>query len=465
MLAAAIAGDLSALLLKDVPGVKLHRATLSHGINRHSHVEVRLPFYASSIDHINESLASASAVDTDGQRVVLYQLDASDEVARISNRGGNDSQLVVGASVPAVAGNATRVYGTPSFKYAYSFRQAARKMRREQLQYQVKPYVDRYVGNAFAAAPFDTFLSEMDRAVHTSPTDEFGYALLSINLAVPGSVVAAWLEAPGKERTPAYMDMSVALQAALKSLLPFYYFADVRNYETFEPAAVLVGYSAIPASTSVRLDGGQLHLDTSQQVYWDWMDASLRRAMLYSSTTEAKLRAMLPAVYQRLQSAGVKGAAAMFAPGDATVRRIRDAVAHRDDLLRSLLYTEAEIVDGALQAGLSMARFRAKQGADVKQATRSLAAFGATISDTFNKRVSSVYGGDAVRPLGTLLFATAAQALSGNYAEPSAVFRFVLLRPDAQFTPQDFLQGNEPAWDPDHPATSPVVAQQSIANL
>lgn len=451
----AIGGDFSTLLLQKIPGVRLNRAALSHSIERHSHLELKMPFYFSTIDHINQSLAEPNAMDVDGQRVVIYQLDSTDERSKITNRGGNDSHLVMGAKIPAIAGNETRVFGEPAFTYSYSYRHASRDMRRDQLQYQLKPYVDQYVGKAFTNGPFDLWLSEMDRALHMAPTDHFGYALLSIDLSLPAAIAAAWLNASAEEKTPSYMDMSIALQGALKSLVPLYYFTDVSKYNDIESAYVLLGYQAMPATTSVRLDGNQLSINTCQSVYWDWMDPSLREALLRCSLTEAKLRAILPAIFQRLQNAN-PGKSSFYAPGDATVKKIRDAVSHNDGMFKSLLFTEAEIIHGALKAGQNLAKFREKKGADIKAATRALAAFGGTITDTFNAKVSSIYGGDALRPLGTQLFVAAAQALSGDVQRATALFRFLALKPDAKFQPADFLQGQFPQDD--------ILIQESIVN-
>jgi hypothetical protein len=455
VLKTAIGGDFSMLLLQRIPGVRLNRAALSHSIERHTHLELKMPFYFSTIDHINKSLAEPNAMDVNGQRVVIYQLDSSDERSKITNRGGNDSHLVMGAKIPAVAGNETRVFGEPAFTYSYSYRQASRDMRRDQLQYQLKPYVDQYVGKAFASGAFDLWLSEMDRALHLTPTDRFGYALLSIDVSLPSAIAAAWLNASAEEKTPSYMDMSIALQGGLKSLVPLYYFTDASKYNDIDTAYVLLGYQAMPATTSVRLDGNQLFLNTCQSVYWDWMDPNLRQAVLRCSLTEAKLRAILPAIFQRLQNAN-PAKSAFYAPGDGTVKKIRDAVSQNDGMLKNLLFTEAEIVHGALKAGQNLAKFREKKGADVKAATRALAAFGSTITETFNARVSSIYGGDAVRPLGTQLFVAAAQALSGDVQQASALFRFLALKPDANFQPGDFLQGQMPQ--------DGILIQQSIVN-
>lgn len=447
----AVHGDITGLLMKDTPGVTLHSGSLSHGIERHSHIELRLPFYASTVDHINSSLAAASSVEAEGQRMLVYQLDSRDEVTRITNRGGNDSHLVLGAKITPEQGNATRVFGTPIFNYSYSYRQASRNVGREQLQYQMKPYVDEYLREQFSAMPFDSWLTEMDRAVSHAPANNFAYALASLDVRVRSSVVEAWLRAPGKDRAPEYLEMSVALQAALRTVIPFYYFADAQNYSTLGSAYPLIAYSAMPVSTSASLDGNQLRLNTGRSVYWDWMDQDLRRAML--SAGRSKLRAMLPAVFQRLQSARIREAE-FYEPGDGTAERIISAVVRDDHLLKSLLFTEAEIIDGAIQAGLKLEKFVSGSGADVQQATRALAAFGSTITETFNKKITSVYGGDALRPLGTMLFVTAANALVDVQSPPDAMFRFLVMDPQSQFNPTDFLAGKEPQKD--------VLIQQTV---
>jgi hypothetical protein len=55
-----------------------------------------------------------------------------------------------------------------------------------------------------------------------------------------------------------------------------------------------------------------------------------------------------------------------------------------------------------------------------------------------------------------MLFVAAAQALSGDVQQSSALFRFLALKPDANFQPGDFLQGQMPQ--------DGILIQQSIVN-
>jgi hypothetical protein len=458
-LACALSGNFDRLLLQPVQGIKLNRGVLSHGVSRHSTLQLKLPFYFSTLDHINKSLAKADCVDADSGRLMVYQVDAEDEVSAISNRGGNNSHMTLTAAIPASRGNNVRVFDSQG-GCTYSYRQALKDMNRAQLQYQLKPYIDAYLPSAFASAEgsFDAWLSELEHATNP-PIHRLGYTLVSLDLSVPGSALAAWWNAPEKRNAPEYMQMSLELQMQLKKLLPFYYFADVSNYEDLDPAFTLLAYSCIPISTSVRAQGNSLKLNTNQTVYWDWMQPGLRRKMLADFHTQAKLRAVLPAIYQRLQASGLGKTARFYEPGELTVQRILKGAQSKDELLKSLLLVEAEVVCGALDAGLAIAEFRRKQDQDIKIAVRALGKWGAKVVGTFNQRVRSVYGGDAVRPLGTMIMATAANSLAGNLQKPSALLRVIILRPDSTFPPADFLRGTSP--DPDEA----ILIQQSIVEV
>jgi hypothetical protein len=207
------------------------------------------------------------------------------------------------------------------------------------------------------------------------------------------------------------------------------------------------------------VQGNNLKLNTNQTVYWDWMQPGLRRKMLADFHTQAKVRAVLPAIYQRIQASGMRKTARFYEPGEATVQRILERAYSKDELLKSLLYVEAEVVFGALEAGLAIAEFRKKQDQDIRIAVRALGKWGAKVVETFNQRARSIYGGDAVRPLGAMLLATAANSLTGNPVKPSALLRLIVLKQDSAFPPADFLRGVSP--DPD----KAILLQQSIVEI
>jgi hypothetical protein len=453
-----LGGNFADLFFQSTPGVTVNTAAISHEIQRHSHVDLKLPFYSVSVDHLNDSIARISA----GNGVVgangalnVYDLQASDTVSDFSTNVATQSALCITGCIPPDRGNAARVFDGPGgsngqsgLTLSYSWRQARAQMNLAQLQYQIRQYVDDYVGSAFTTTSFDAWTTGLNNAIPHTQTNDLGTALVSLQLSFPAQVMSGWLKAQPSERWMPYMSMSVSVQQlGMKRIVPFYYFADPTKYKDINSAYVLLAYAAMPASTSAILDSdGTLHLSTNKEVYWDWMDPDLRSAILNCSLTQAKLRAMLPAIYTRLQASD-PGTAKFYAPGDSTVRSILAAAATSfgQTLLLGLLQTEAEIVHGCLAAGQDMAQFMATQNTDIKAATRSLAAFGSKLADTFNNKVSSVFGGDGLRPLGVSVYLIAAREFYQSPVQASALFELIVLKPGSRFSLPDFINGIRPA--------------------
>lgn len=451
LFAATMSGDFTGILNTAEPGVTFHRALLSHGLLRHYHVEVRFPFYYSSFDEICRSLATVEPVGSENGRVLVYQLDASDDICSISNRNGSFSHLALAASLPSALN--ARKHGSPSFSYDYIYRSFSADMRRSQLQWQLGPYVDAYLADAFAGTQvsYETWLSDLDRAVDRQATDHYGHTLVALQLSLKSAAVAQWLNAPADSRSQTYMKMSLDLQrSGLKMLLPFYYFADVAKYKDLGAASPLIVFSCIPVSVSV--DSSTLQ-SNFRDVYWDYADPELRRKMILREGTREVLRNMLHAISRRLSVAGMRRDSDFYAPTDGVINSMLSSVCD-DPRLLGLLQAESQMVSGARAAGLAMAKFR--NARDPQAAIRAFAAWGADVTRTFNG-VCSVYGGNALRPLGTMMFATASASLGGPAFAPAALLRVAVLNPGITFDDSQFLQGT---W----PDQEELAIQQAIAS-
>ena len=131
-----------------------------------------------------------------------------------------------------------------------------------------------------------------------------------------------------------------------------------------------------------------------------------------------------------------------------------------DTLLHSLLFVEAEIIAQAHKAGLAIAKFREEGWKDPQQAVKALADFGSAVTDAFNKKVSGVYGGGALRPLGTMPFVEAAGAFSRDAAsaKPAALFELTVVRQTAGFDLAKFV---DPA-EPQAPPREDIVIQERL---
>lgn len=448
-------GNFGDLFLKSAPGVTVNSATLSHEPRRHTHIDLKLPFYSATIDHINDSIALISAgngISGNNGALSMYDLKATDVVSEFTSHMASQSALAIAGQIPPDRGNQTRNYtgaDEPDITYSYSFRQAAARMNTAQLEHQLRPYVDEYLGDAFSDMGWKTWLSELDNAMVNSPTNSLGTTLVSLDLSFPSTIMAGWLKAQKSETWFPYMQMSQNVQQlGMKKIIPFYYFSDPGKYKDLASAYTLLAYAAMPPSTSADLDSdGSLHIMTNKKVYWDWMDTDLRHAMLNNELTEAKLRAMLQPIYVRLQDSGLNDTAKFYKPGDDTVRSILASAnsSSGQQILLGLLQTEAEIVQGCLSAGQSMADFVSASNTDIKAATRALSNFGATLANTFNNKITSVYGGQALRPLGSAVYLIAAQQFLGTSVQPAALFELIVLKEGVAFDLPSFLTGQRPA--------------------
>lgn len=466
----ALGGDYDALMVERMAGVTLNAATLTHQIERSSHVEVNLPWSKSAVDHINSSLAKVDAIDEEDGRLLVYELDAKDIVAEKNKR---NSRLAVGGFLRARASQ-VRVHSTGELTYSYSLRQVKRRMKRADLQYQLQPYVRSYFGGVFkpldggGGGTFDNWVGELDNhidALEFNGADNFGDTLLNLEVSLPAAAVSAWLGAPPKSdggpKVPQYLNMSRRLQRKMRELIPLAYFEDVDHYGDLAAAAPLLVYSALPPSTSARLDSGTFTINTNKDYYWDWPDENMRDQMILHPDTTAALSVTLARVHSLLLEAGMSGTASFYEPSRARLIQQEVAGKDKDDSsnIARLLFVEAEVIRAAREAGYALAKFTAAASSKPSEAVKELAKFGSTITSAFNDKVRSIYGGGAVRPLGTALFVEAAAALSPQLAaRPTALLELIVLKKDATFQLADYLDGAAPD-------EGQVVVQERIVNV
>ena len=121
----ALGGQYDRLLVEQMPGVTLNMATLSHQIERTTHVEINLPWSSSAVDHINSSLARVDAVDEDEGRVLVYELAGNDLV---TERNKRQSRLAIGGFLRA--DEAASESTTPSSPTATRYGRCSADMKR-----------------------------------------------------------------------------------------------------------------------------------------------------------------------------------------------------------------------------------------------------------------------------------------------------------------------------------------------
>jgi len=449
LLQGALRGDFNRLFLEVHPGITLNKATLTHQIRRERHIDLTLPSSFAEMGSINQALASVTALD-DGGRVLLYEASGTDDAQYATAKIRRDSRLSLVAQLPVRVGG-LRQHESGSLTYSYSFHQATKNLRKDQLETQVGAYVAKYLAAQFPAdgdgttsGAFSHWVDDLDReaeSLEANGAGNLGNTLIGLELGVPPAVGAAWLKAPAAG-DPRYLDMSLRLQRALKGLIPFYYFRDLSNYGN-PASAALLAWAALPAANWFKIKGDALVPDGSGRLHWNYLDGELLTAMVNSVATRQSLEREI----LRIQSVLGK------VPGLSKVAQIYADAAHASADIRgralgtglqpfliSLLNVESRLVNGAAAAGAKMAVFQSQAATKPEQAIAALADFAAALSSVFNELAWSIYGKDALRPLGTLLFTEAATALDPTLAasRTSALLRIAILKQSAQFPPAQF---------------------------
>jgi hypothetical protein len=354
-------------------------------------------------------------------------------------------------------------------------------MKRADLQYQLKSYMDSDAGSIVpllsgvfgrqsdgaVAASFDAWLGDLDTAVEQvlrNGPDTFGDTLLSLEVGVSENVTAAWLNASADDTSPRYLDMSRRLQAKLKQLTPFIYFQNPDKYDekSAADASSLLVYSAIPPSTQISLSNGKLVINQPTGIFWDHLDPQKVDAMVNNTLTDHNLAAILQRVFDRLSATpGFEKLAKDYRPGRVDEIK-KKAEKDSSDGLHKLLRVESMTVREARAAGVNMAGFKKAGLTEPSKAVKFLADFGEKFTDAFHVELSGLHNGFKSRPLGTLLLIEAALALDPNLSagdvKMNSILELIVLSETAKFNLGDYLEGSNPPKEE-------VVIQQRIVSL
>src|SRR5262249_18867597 len=187
------ASHLDDLLVTVVPGVTLNQASLSHEIKRTSQVEVHMPFFDSTVQHVNDSLATLT-VEHDSGRVLAYSIGASDTVTS-ANRF--QSQLSVMGKLSVVNGQ-LQTDALEGSSVAYQSLQIKSGMTLSELKFRTLPFIQSMLSSLFPdAGAIDRFYLALDQTVSNATgnrNNDFGDMALDFQIALPSSVLAGWFQ-------------------------------------------------------------------------------------------------------------------------------------------------------------------------------------------------------------------------------------------------------------------------------
>jgi len=438
--------DLDDLLTRQIKGVVLNQAKLTHEIKRKGTVDIHMPFFDFSSTSLNDSIATLTAEDQGG-RLLLYQVDAKDRVT-IKNRSA--SQLSLLASLKTTAGQTVPSISDGSI--AYEMRQIMADMRPVDLEARTENFIHDYLGDLFGGgdASLKSFYADLDNALTIATNNQsnhLGDIAISMQLELTSDVLLGWFQARTADQLKHdEMQMSRSLQAAFKKMLPSLYFLDLNQYNFNESIAALLVWASLPISTSINIDSSDhtiKQFNTDKDPFWNWPDIDLRRAVASDHHTVASLAGRLAIIHGQLVSAGNHNSS-FFAPSMAG--KFIDLALNftGDKFLSSLLFTEAELISGAAESLGNIANFLDSAGNLPTRAIKTLSEYAAVLTETFNKRVSSIYSGISGPIIGPMLLVESSRALGSAANPPAAMLKLYALRPGHQFDLASFLDGKLP---------------------
>ncbi len=189
----AIDGRLDGLLTREIDGVSIGNAALSHGIDRKSDVALHLPFNSFAATDINSAVASLSVEEHAG-RVLVYDVKGKDRITKA--RYLSDLSLL--ANIRVEGGRARIVH---SGTLAYESLQTHRATRLTELESRTGPFIRTYFPGVFGAgdAALRTFYADIDAAIGGA-SNRLGDVALSMQVAYPASILAEWLHTRKRRR-------------------------------------------------------------------------------------------------------------------------------------------------------------------------------------------------------------------------------------------------------------------------
>ena len=470
-LKALLGGRFDAVLLSESPAVAVNEGTLAFGLSRQASVDLSLPGFKKELSNTTTAWGKVTACEDNG-RVMLYEAQGDNEVDVATAHARRTSRLSVATNLPAAARGGLRVHQPEALRFAYVLEETVAGLTVDQFLGEYGGYAALYLAGQFptdtgggSAGSFAAWVRELDKASDAAGWGGgvLGDTLSSLEVALSAEVGNVWLAGVASGGDDALRRMSLAIQGALRRLVPFYYFQDLGRYGE-QPAEPLLVYAAVPPMTSFTIgSGGVLKPKAKGDVYWwDLHDTTAFDALVFSDTTTRALTASCLAISGVLAHVDGMGALArQYTRADVRVRQIQNTVRQGATLRRNLVnlfVMEALVIHAAERAARQLDAFQSAAGDDPETAVEALTRFSADLADAFSRELWSVYGKSALRPLGTLIFLEAARVFSESLPAPDALLDVTILKPGVRPFP--------PAGFPEHatPPDEQIAVRQIVTN-
>jgi hypothetical protein len=342
-----------------------------------------------------------------------------------------------------------RIQADQGNTWSYQLLYAKAKMKRQELAAVTRPFITQYLAADFpGASSLDDWYAGLE-----SGTEErlqngpgvYGDVCASFEVTLPGTALGAWM-VPVADPKAAAQKVSVAIQRALRRLLPLFYLNNIAKLQDLQACAPLLAWSSVPPA--VKFDGTTFSESGGKAVFWDNMDPTLMRAAALNSGTLGTLLGTLPGLRARLTEAGLDTQFYADSEGNTILGEAVNAFGIVQ--FRGLLLFEALVVGKAADALDDIQKFLRTAGTSPTQAVQRLAEFAADITEAFGKLVGQSVFADmaSFRAVAEMVFAEGSAALSGGpVVTPNAMLTLNILNPapPRTFQLKDFLAGKQPA--------------------
>jgi hypothetical protein len=415
----------------------LNQAILTHGIRRQSTVELTLPYFVQTDTHVNDVLASITAINHGEGR--LLTVTASDNVSTVVNkRNKRDSTLTFSLSLKSAAGSGLVIHEEPEATSSYTLTESFVKMARPRFIARYETELTTYFPGAFGAGspPFGEYADSV-----TAPDGALGKGNISLEVTLPPAILLAWLKAPASSRDPLYKDLAIVLVTQFRSLLLQQYFSDVSRYNDVASGSAspaLLAYSSVPmifrqdgraALTNTSRLGGPGGLSVagdsaSDHLHWnDASDRNLTLAMLRWGETKNRLQQTLQGVRDVVTAEGLTKDSGQSTAGfyNNAQQIIEDGITHPG--MQSLFDTERDLVNHARSAGVTIAAFL-NSNATQQDVFGELETFASKLTETFSAGLRTWASDSLLLPLGPYLLQAAAGVFDPEVRRltPNAIF-------------------------------------------
>ncbi|MBL8150341.1 MAG: hypothetical protein JNN15_10495 [Blastocatellia bacterium] len=145
---------------------------------------------------------------------------------------------------------------------------------------------------------------------------------------------------------------------------------------------------------------------------------------------------------------------------DSQINTILSQVSSKPTLFDSLVFVEKDIIKNARDTGIEFAKLNGQVDKNPDKAIEILESFGHNLVKAFHEKMTSIYNGNTLRSLGTLVYLEVVKCLNNaDKIDQSAILNTIILKNGiAQTVLENFISGTEPSIEQ-------ILVQQKIVSV